>query len=155
MEDENYIFKFKQKRRKFYMPPIPCPHCGINFMRTIMNPEQKQLCNNCLVKEQIRKPKEEGKLETIDILIKCPKHIHAEIEEFCMNRGTNYTQVFLMFYDNYITRLRAMTNKLADEIEEDEDISLAQKANEVLDRIESGEEKTISHEPKKRGRPKK
>ena len=118
------------------MPPIPCAHCGINFMRSNPDPEIPKICNNCLIKEQIRKPKPEEKLKTIKIIIECPQRIHAEIEETCMNLGINYTEFFLMCYK-----------------------SSKEVVKEIVDIVEKEEEKEeqliSSHEPKKRGRPKK
>ena len=77
------------------MPPIPCAHCGNNFMRTTTDPEAPKLCNNCAVREERRAPKMEEKKDTIDILIKCPKKDYAEIEEICINTGVDVTKYFM------------------------------------------------------------
>jgi hypothetical protein len=77
------------------MPPIPCAHCGVNYMRHTNDPNDPKLCNNCVVREERRAPKMKEKLETIDVLIKCPKHVYTEIEEICINTGINATKYFL------------------------------------------------------------
>lgn len=78
------------------MQPIPCNHCGYNFMRQTIDPEAPRLCNSCNIKEQSRTQKGE-KLETIDILIKVPKDIYVKIEEICINKGINITRYFTDF----------------------------------------------------------
>ncbi len=82
------------------MQPIPCAHCGNNFMRHTIDPEAPKLCNNCDIREQHRNPKKEKQMETIDILIKCPKDEYAKIEEYCINKGMNITQYFLIAVEN-------------------------------------------------------
>lgn len=77
------------------MPPIPCAHCGVNFMRTTTDAEAPKLCNNCLLREQ-QKPRKEAPMENIvDILIKCPRQDQIEIEEICINQGIDFTRYFL------------------------------------------------------------
>lgn len=80
------------------MPPIPCAHCGHNFMRTTLDPEAPKLCNNCIVREGNRQQKKEDKMDTVDILIKCPKDIQIEIEELCINVGIDFTKYFLQLH---------------------------------------------------------
>lgn len=77
------------------MPPIPCAHCGVNFMRTTTDPEAPKLCNNCLFREEQRNPKERDKMKTVEILIKCPQETQIEIEELCINQGINFSRYFL------------------------------------------------------------
>lgn len=77
------------------MPPIPCAHCGNNFMRTTLDPEAPKLCNNCSVKEEKRNPKPKEKMSTIDILIKCPREVQIEIEEYCITHGMDFNRYFL------------------------------------------------------------
>lgn len=64
-------------------------------MRHTLDLENETLCNSCEVREEIRNPKGKKKMATIDILIKCPAETYAEIEEMCMNQGTNATKYFL------------------------------------------------------------
>ncbi len=71
------------------MNPVPCSHCGYNYMRHSTDPEAPRLCNSCDVREQKRNPPGEKRMETIDILVKCPKNVYTEIEENCINNGTN------------------------------------------------------------------
>ena len=78
------------------MPPIPCAHCGVNFMRANLDPEALKLCNNCIVREEKRTNfKKEDKMSTIDIVIKCPREDQIKIEEFCINHGMDFTRYFL------------------------------------------------------------
>lgn len=66
--------------------PVPCKHCGYNYMRA--NEDQFGLCNNCIIAEERRNPKKgEIKMESIDILVKCPKDAYAKLEEHCINDG--------------------------------------------------------------------
>lgn len=77
------------------MPPIPCSHCGGNFMRTTTDPESPKLCNNCLVREEKRNPRKEEVMDTVDILIRCPREDQIEIEELCINQGIDFSRYFL------------------------------------------------------------
>lgn len=77
------------------MPPIPCAHCGNNFMRPTIDPEAPKLCNNCSVKEEKRNPQTKVNMDTVDILVKCPKDVQVEIEELCINQGVDFTRYFL------------------------------------------------------------
>lgn len=77
------------------MSPIPCSHCGCNYMRPTTDPEAPKLCNCCLIKEEKRNPKKEYEPMTVDILIKCPRAVQIEIEEMCINRGIDFTKYFL------------------------------------------------------------
>lgn len=84
------------------MSPIPCAHCGVNYMRPTLDPEVPKLCNNCLVREEHRKPtKKENMESTIDIKITAPLHVHNEIEEYCINNGMNLSQYFLSLHDTF------------------------------------------------------
>lgn len=78
------------------MPPIPCMHCGVNFMRTTTEPDGIKLCNNCTVKENLRNPPKEDKMEnTVEILIKCSREEQIEIEEICITQSKDFSRYFL------------------------------------------------------------
>jgi hypothetical protein len=79
------------------MQPIPCAHCGNNFMRHNLDPELPRLCNNCEIREEKRNPKEK-KMETIDIIITVPCKDHIAIEEYCINHGMDFSKYFLDLY---------------------------------------------------------
>lgn len=82
------------------MNPIPCAHCGNNFMRHDLDPEAPKLCNNCLIRENIRtKKKDDNTMDSIDILVKCPREIQNEIEEICINEGISFSQYFLNLHE--------------------------------------------------------
>lgn len=75
-----------------------CKFCGINFMQhsTIIEIIDKQLCNTCLYREEIKNSKKKEIMsETINMIITIPKKMHAEIEEFCMNKGISFSEYFL------------------------------------------------------------
>lgn len=82
------------------MNPIPCAHCGNNFMRHNLDPEAPKLCNNCSLRETLRtKKKDDSTMDTIDILVKCPREIQNEIEELCINEGISFSQYFLNLHE--------------------------------------------------------
>lgn len=82
------------------MHPIPCAHCGQNFMRHTLSQFSNNLCHNCLLREEKRNPKKEEFMETdtIDILIKCPRNIQKEMEEYCIKQGFDFSTYFLQMY---------------------------------------------------------
>lgn len=81
------------------MQPTPCLHCGYNYMRKTEN-DDLRLCNSCEVRENIRNPKEK-KMETVDILVKCPTDTYRDIEEKCINLGTNPSDYLMtLYYDD-------------------------------------------------------
>lgn len=82
------------------MPPSPCQHCGNNFMPSDPNAEGLRLCNNCIVKNELRNLKEK-KMENdfVNILIKFPKEIQAKIEEDCVAKGIDFSKFFLELYE--------------------------------------------------------
>lgn len=79
-------------------PPIPCMHCGYNFMRQSPRSEEK-LCNSCCIRENLRNPKQEPKKMNIDILIKCPCDMHKEIEEACLEMNIGLSEYFLALHE--------------------------------------------------------
>lgn len=81
------------------MNPQPCKHCGNNFMMAIPESDLPKLCNNCLLKEDIRLGVKKEKMDTINILIKLPKEIHKEIEEICISEGIDLSKYFLKLYE--------------------------------------------------------
>lgn len=81
------------------MSPKPCRHCGINFMSQSQN-SIENLCNNCVLKDQIRNPKnKENKMSEISILIKIPFEKQKKIEEICIEQGIDYSKYFLDLHD--------------------------------------------------------
>lgn len=77
------------------MHPVPCNHCGNNFMRPTLDPEAPRLCNNCTIREEKRNPKQVNTMETVDILITCPRQVQINIEEYCINQGIDFSKYFL------------------------------------------------------------
>jgi hypothetical protein len=87
------------------MYPIPCAHCGVNFMRQTIDPESPRLCNNCSLREEKRNPiNRELMQKTIDIKITCPISIHNNIEEYCMNKGINLSKYFIDLHQYFINQ---------------------------------------------------
>ena len=101
------------------MNPIPCAHCATNFMRKTNDPEAPKLCNNCLVREEIRNPSKIKKVETMDILIKCPIEIQAEIEEYCINQGIDFSKYFISLHQTSMDRKKI--NKEVEEVKKQVD----------------------------------
>lgn len=77
------------------MHPIPCAHCGTNFMLHTLDPEAPHLCNSCLIKEEKRNPTKGKQMDTIGIVINCPRKDQNEIEEICLAQGKDFTRYFL------------------------------------------------------------
>ena len=74
--------------------PIPCAHCGTNFMRHDLSYEAPKLCNNCSHRES-QKNKEVKNMCDITILIECDRQTQIEIEEICVNEGISFSKYFL------------------------------------------------------------
>ena len=77
------------------MQPVPCAHCGNNFMRQTLDPEAPRLCNSCKLREDKRNPQKEDNMTTIDIVITVPREDHIAIEEHCINQGMDLSRYFL------------------------------------------------------------
>jgi hypothetical protein len=83
------------------MSPIPCSHCGYNFMRHTIDPEAPRLCNSCNIREKMRTKGTKMNTDTVGILIQCPIQTQIEIEEYCINNGTDFTKYFLWLHENF------------------------------------------------------
>jgi hypothetical protein len=85
--------------------PIPCAHCGTNFMRRDLNPDAPKLCNNCEYnnkqKEQNRINNKEKNASEIQFLFTCDRKTQIEIEEYCMNEGISISQYFIRLHQAY------------------------------------------------------
>jgi|SRR5277367_1785365 len=82
-----------------HFAPIPCAHCGNNFMRRDLDPDAPKLCNNCILKDQIRHPKQEIKLEKVKLLIEVDRKTQIEIEELCTNEGFSISNYFIRLHE--------------------------------------------------------
>lgn len=123
------------------MHPIPCSHCGNNFMRPTNDPEAPRLCNNCALRESVRIPskKNEGEKEEVTILIHFPRQIQNEIEEHCIAHGLSFSEYFLrLYFDNLNNQillrgifpsanLHAENSEVENKIEDDMDVSTMKK----------------------------
>ena len=98
------------------MQPIPCNHCGFNFMRQSIDPEAQRLCHSCALREEIRSPTKKDAVKTIDIVIKCPVTMQAEIEEYCINNGMDFTKYFLSIHELFKNKKDALPSESIDEI---------------------------------------
>lgn len=96
---KNYLRKMKKGKNN--MQPIPCAHCGFNFMRQNTDPEAPKLCNTCTIREEIRSPKKKDTMKTIDIVIKCPVDIQADVEELCINQGIDFSSYFITLHKKF------------------------------------------------------
>lgn len=118
------------------MHPVPCSHCGYNFMRSSTDPEAPKLCNSCLLRETTRNPKKKAIMEkNIDIKITCPLSVHNEIEEYCLNNGIDLNKYFLSLHDSF---------KMSFDFENNSD----QKSDVIIEKSES-ESKSNSKSKKK------
>lgn len=68
-------------------------------MRPTIDPEAPRLCNSCVLKNDPTKTKG-NIMETIGITVQFPKEIQIDIEEFCINKGIDFTQYFLNLHHN-------------------------------------------------------
>lgn len=101
------------------MNPIPCSHCGNNFMRQTTDPEAPKLCNNCVVREHIRNPTKEKFMQVVDILITCSREEQIEIEEICINEGINFSRYFLQLHYASQESIRIMKECSNEKVEEE------------------------------------
>jgi hypothetical protein len=91
--------KYANKGKKMnHLAPIPCAHCGTNFMRRDIHPDAPKLCNNCSIKDQIRNPKQEIKLEKVKLLIEVDRETQIEIEELCTNLGISISDYLVSLH---------------------------------------------------------
>jgi hypothetical protein len=83
------------------MQPVPCNHCGYNFMRQTTDPEAIRLCNGCAEKEKQRKVEVKKEDNTVGILVKVPKDVYKRIEEYCTNEGMDFTKYFISLHEAF------------------------------------------------------
>lgn len=84
------------------MSPIPCAHCGRQYMQST-DSNLLKLCNNCALREEKKNPKGSQKMETVTILIQCPKDLQKKIEGVCIERGVNFTQYFIDLHEKSVS----------------------------------------------------
>lgn len=121
------------------MPPRPCAHCGVNFMKAIEDPKIPNLCNNCMVKEN-KITGRTTKMDEVVIQIKCPRKVQIEIEEYCINQGMSFDEYFLQLHE--ATKVHDIEKLFAPSIFQKEMVNLEQEINQEEEKV------------KKRGRPK-
>ena len=114
------------------MQPVPCIHCGYNYMRRTTEPDVVRLCNSCEVRENQRNPKGENKMQTIDILIKVPQKEYIDIEEYCINNGIDSIKYFLSLHNDFKSKTDAYSEpkyepKTEDQINSKTQISKGKK----------------------------
>jgi len=81
------------------MSPIPCAHCGTNFMRRDLDPEAAKICNNCTVREQTRISNQGKKdMSKVQLLIEVDRPTQIEIEEICLNEGVSLSEYVLKLH---------------------------------------------------------
>lgn len=86
------------------LPPIPCAHCGTNFMRKTADPDAPKLCNSCELKEK-NKPKGTKPMSEAKILIDCDRKTQIEVEEHCTNVGISISQYFTQLHRQFFDGL--------------------------------------------------
>ena len=78
------------------MSPIPCAHCGTNFMRRDLDPEAAKICNNCSIRDQARISNQGKKdMSKVQLLIEVDRPTQIEIEEICLNEGVSLSEYVL------------------------------------------------------------
>lgn len=103
------------------MPPVPCSHCGTNFMRSSIDPEVPKLCNNCLIKEKRRNGSVDEECKNISISIEIPQKIENEIEEFCMREGLTFHEFFMKIIE--IQLKKNLTESFSNVFETEKDLA--------------------------------
>lgn len=93
------------------MSPIPCAHCGHNFMRHSIDPETPKLCNNC------KKPGKKD-MNSVTIMIVCDRQTQIDIEEICINEGIDFSEYFLRLHKNKIETIPPFRGNTTEEIQE-------------------------------------
>ena len=100
------------------MPLRPCRHCGFNFMSADLNPDAKNLCNNCQLREPKPKKSEKNMSDEVKIIINFPRKDQIEIEEICINQGINFSDYFLILHRaNKNKEILSMQNKLVGSVD--------------------------------------
>ena len=113
------------------MPPIPCAHCGVNYMRHSLDPEAPKLCNNCQNTVQ-QKPKEKPPVTDIKVIIMMPSKLQAEIEEICINEGVDFSEYFLNLHAAH-EEFRAMNKAKIQKMVDDKRVVGIDAENHVVD----------------------
>jgi hypothetical protein len=103
--------------------PIPCAHCGTNFMRRSIDPEAPRLCNNCDLKVARAKPKGDLKMENVKILIDCTRKVQIEVEEYCVNMGMSISDYFVSLHDAFQASYDDPVYKIPVEKQPEKDLS--------------------------------
>ena len=78
--------------------PIPCAHCGFNFMRHNLDENAPKLCNNCLLRAEKNQPKGEKPMSKASFLIECDRKDQIDIEEKCTNDGITISDYFMRLH---------------------------------------------------------
>ena len=81
--------------------PIPCNHCGYNFMRTTLDPDAPKLCHSCKLREEIR-TKEVKKMSDFKLMIDCDKETASQVEEICLKNNKNFSDYFLGLHIDFM-----------------------------------------------------
>ena len=111
------------------MQPIPCAHCGTNFMRKTVNPEDEKLCNNCSHKESQRKIPKEGKSMSVQLLVEVDRQTQIEIEEICLNEGLTLGQYVVNLHKKSQYSPAAMVQEMVEETLSEKPYTKKVKAN--------------------------
>jgi hypothetical protein len=110
-------------------------------MRQTRDPDGPRLCNSCEVRENLRNPKGK-KMETIGILIQCPKDEHIVIEELCINRGIDLTRYFMELHHGSQDAIATLK-----EMKEDEELANKNMLRDQKEHREKGGKWEDEEEP--------
>lgn len=93
-------------------PPVPCAHCGTNFMRRNLDPDAARICHTCELKSP-QKPKIYHRGADVDkpkMLIEIDLKTQAEIEELCLKEGISFSKYFMEAH-NFFAKSKCVVNK--------------------------------------------
>jgi hypothetical protein len=80
-------------------------------MRKTIDPEAPKICDACKIRDDDRKKGEKKVSNKTKILIECDPHTQAEVEEYCMIIGKNFSEYFLDLHEKRkISELSIMLN---------------------------------------------
>ena len=93
------------------MAPIPCAHCGVNFMPHDPDSDTIKICNNCTIKDRMRSKKEPPGKQKMQITVQFSKENVGKIEEYCLSENMSFEELFLKSLNMYFDFLKEQTDE--------------------------------------------
>ena len=110
--------------------PIPCAHCGVNFMRHNLSPDYPKICNSCMLKEKQHKKGNVENMNMVKLLVEVDRQTQVEIEEICINEGISLSLYFLMLHQESKAKKSAQNSDRQDDPVEHSDLKEPEKGNQ-------------------------